>query len=91
MPDGCELTQVALLIRHSAILGNDDEYEQTMGPFIHRIRKMQKKHKKRFAKDGKWAFLRDWTPAIDEDNLESLSERGRQDATVSVRLFRDRS
>jgi acid phosphatase len=72
-------------------LGNDDEFEETMEPFITKIKKLQKKGGKRgkkgkkegvLPKKGDWAFLRSWESPIVEDNLEKLSERGRTDAEV---------
>lgn len=72
-------------------MGNDDEFEETMEPFITKIKKLQKNGGKRgkkgkkegvLPKKGDWAFLRDWKSPIVEDKLEKLSERGRQDAEV---------
>jgi len=74
-------------------LGNDDEFEETMEPFMAKIKKLQKKGGKRgkkgkkegvLPKKGDWAFLRDWKSPIVEDKLENLSERGRQDAEVRL-------
>jgi hypothetical protein len=75
-----------LLIRHSSILGNDDEYEQTMRPFIEKIAGMDKG---KMPSHGEWAFLRDWETPIVEENLEQLSERGRKDAKVRRSRRRD--
>lgn len=80
LPPRCKLKRVSLLIRHSSILGNDEEYEETMGPFIRKIAGMDKA---KFPQQGEWAFLRDWETPIVEANLEHLSERGRKDAKVS--------
>lgn len=84
LPEQCKLTRVSLLIRHSSILGNDDEYEETMEPFIKKVQKLQKskKGKGKLPKKGDWAFLRDWETPIVEDNLEKLSDRGKTDAAV---------
>jgi hypothetical protein len=90
LPDQCKLTQVSLLIRHSSILGNDDEFEETMEPFIKKIKKLQKgknnkgkRGKKALPRKGDWAFLRDWKSPIVEETLENISEQGKTDATVS--------
>lgn len=100
LPEQCKLTRVSLLIRHSSILGNDDEYEETMEPFITKIKKLQKKSGKRgkkgkkegvLPKKGDWAFLGKWKSPIVEDNLEKLSERGRTDAEVCLAFFHDLS
>jgi hypothetical protein len=80
------------LIRHSSILGNDDEFEETMEPFIKKITKLQKKGGGKRGKKGKtllpskgdWAFLKKWESPIVEENLEVLSERGKIDAAVSA-------
>jgi len=80
LPQQCSLTRVSLLIRHSSIKGNDDEYEQTMGPFINKIEGMTQD---RFPSEGEWSWLRDWRSPIGEEGLEELSERGRGDAKVS--------
>jgi acid phosphatase len=69
-----------VLIRHSSILGNDDEFEQTMGPFIEKVKGMDKGD---LPEDGDWAWLRDWECPIVEENLEVLSGRGKSDAKVS--------
>lgn len=89
LPDQCKLTRVSLLIRHSSILGNDDEYEETMEPFIKKIEKFQKSKKGRgkLPRKGDWAFLRSWKSPINDENLEVLSEQGKTDARVSISLF----
>lgn len=86
LPEQCKLTRASLLIRHSSILGNDDEYEETMGPFIHKIQKLQKTKRGRRKlprKGDDWGFLRHWKSPIVEDKLEVLSEQGKTDAKVS--------
>jgi acid phosphatase len=79
------------LIRHSSILGNDDEFEETMEPFISKIKSFQKKGGRRGKKGkksaklprkGDWAFLQDWDSPIVEETLEKLSERGKTDSEV---------
>ncbi|KAK8853162.1 hypothetical protein IAR55_003863 [Kwoniella newhampshirensis] len=85
LPKGCHLTRVSLLIRHSSILGNDDEYEQTMGPFIEKIAAMDKD---KIPEDGEWAFLREWKSPIVEENLENLSQRGKKDAKFLGKYIR---
>lgn len=85
LPAGCSVTRVSLLIRHSSILGNDDEYEQTMGPFIEKIKKTREENPEKMP-DGEWAFLKEWDSPIDEDHLEDISEKGKGDAHVSRHL-----
>lgn len=84
IPSGCELEQATLLVRHSAILGNDDEFEQTMEPFISKIWDLQQHKPEAFPSEGDWAFLKDWKTSIVEENLEVLSVKGANDATVSL-------
>jgi acid phosphatase len=73
-----------LLIRHSSIQGNDDEFEETMSPFIQKIQRLQKdkKTKHLLPSKGEWAFLRKWDTPIVEKTLEEISERGKNDARV---------
>ncbi|WVF73032.1 hypothetical protein IAT40_007850 [Kwoniella sp. CBS 6097] len=85
LPEGCELDRVSLLIRHSSILGNDDEYEQTMQPFISKIADMDKS---KIPEEGEWAFLRDWQTPIVEENLEQVSEQGKKDAKFLGKYIR---
>jgi len=82
LPASCSLTRVSLLIRHSSIRGNDDEFEQSMGPFFEKIRGMDKE-KFPSAGSGEWGWLEGWESPIVEDRLEELSETGRRDAKVS--------
>lgn len=79
LPPGHSLERVSLLIRHSAILGNDDEFEQTMGPFITKINGTDKS---KLPSQGPWSFLRDYESPIVEDTLEKISDRGKNDAKV---------
>ena len=83
LPKGHKLERVSLLIRHSAILGNDDEYEQTMGPFVEKIYAADPET---LPSSGPWAFLRDWECPINEENLEKVSDRGKKDAKVCLCL-----
>ncbi|OCF38157.1 hypothetical protein I316_00381 [Kwoniella heveanensis BCC8398] len=85
LPEGCELDRVSLLVRHSSILGNDDEYEQTMQPFIAKIADMDKS---KIPEDGEWAFLRDWQTPIVEEKLEQVSEQGKKDAKFLGKYIR---
>ncbi|WVR07739.1 hypothetical protein IAU60_004782 [Kwoniella sp. DSM 27419] len=85
LPDKCELTRVSLLIRHSSIQGNDDEYEQTMQPFIKKIAEMDKE---KIPAEGEWKFLRDWQTPIVEENLEVVSKQGKKDAKFLGKYIR---
>jgi hypothetical protein len=63
-------------------LGNDDEYDDTMGPFIEKIKKIREENPEKIP-EGEWAFLKEWETPIVEDKVEVLSERGKEDAHVS--------
>ncbi|RXK39846.1 hypothetical protein M231_02903 [Tremella mesenterica] len=80
LPPHCSLTRVSLLIRHSAIMGNDDEFEQTMSPFIQKIHNITISEPRLLPSSGPWAFLRQWETPIVEKTLEKISPRGRKDA-----------
>jgi hypothetical protein len=83
IPPGHSLERVSILIRHTAILGNDDEYEDTMGPFI---KKIEEADKSKLPEAGPWAFLRDYKSPIVEDRLEKVSDRGKLDAKVGLNV-----
>ncbi|WWD03521.1 hypothetical protein V865_001574 [Kwoniella europaea PYCC6329] len=86
LPPKCELDRVSLLIRHSSIQGNDDEFEQTMKPFIDKIRNIPKEN---LPKEGPWKFLRDWDTPIKEETLEVVSPQGKKDAKFLGKYIRD--
>ncbi|KAL7414292.1 histidine phosphatase superfamily [Mrakia frigida] len=77
LPPTCTVKSAALLIRHSAILANDDEWYQTMKPFEDKLKNLSKSA---FPTTGPWAFLKDWESPITEKKLEVLSARGKRDA-----------
>ena len=66
-------------------MGNDDEYEQTMGPFIEKIVHLREMDMGKFPRDGEWGWLGAWRTPIVEARLEELSERGRNDAKVGLK------
>ncbi|WWC64640.1 uncharacterized protein I303_107251 [Kwoniella dejecticola CBS 10117] len=86
LPDQCELDRVSLLIRHSSIMGNDDEYEETMKPFIEKIVNMDKS---KIPQSGEWKFLNDWRSPIGDDTLEVVSPQGKRDAKFLGKYIRD--
>ncbi|OCF61165.1 hypothetical protein L486_00810 [Kwoniella mangroviensis CBS 10435] len=86
LPPKCELGRVSLLIRHSSIQGNDDEFEQTMKPFIDKIQNIPKED---LPKAGPWKFLRDWDTPIKEETLEVVSPQGKKDAKFLGKYIRD--
>jgi hypothetical protein len=52
-----------------------------MYPFVRKIRKMQKKHRMGEVAE-EWRWLGEWRTALNEDDLEKVSEQGEQDAEV---------
>jgi hypothetical protein len=78
-PDGCEVTSVAFLVRHSCIYANDDEWADFMEPFVNRLEKYQQEGGS-FQGAGPLAFLEKWESPINEDNLEALTGPGADDA-----------
>ncbi|WWC91642.1 uncharacterized protein L201_006588 [Kwoniella dendrophila CBS 6074] len=86
LPKGCELDRVSLLIRHSSIMGNDDEFEETMKPFIEKIANIDRS---KLPQKGKWKFLNDWQCPISDDTLEVVSPQGKKDAKFLGKYIRD--
>jgi hypothetical protein len=89
LPPGCSLERVSLLIRHTSIQGNDDEYEQTMQPFIEKMYKLRDERPELIPSEGEWSWLKDWKCPITEDTLEVASEQGRKDAEFLGEYVRD--
>ncbi|KAH6902079.1 histidine phosphatase superfamily [Coprinopsis sp. MPI-PUGE-AT-0042] len=89
LPPTCKTTFASILVRHSSIMGNDDEWEMFMEPFVHKIRKLQKKHKLGKLHGEEWKFLRKWKTALNEKNLEKVPEQGEKDARDYGRYIRD--
>lgn len=67
---------------------NDDEYPETVGPFLSKLKKYKKKNKQSKKKhedeDGgnALAFLKHWKTPVTEDNMEQLTGPGAKDAKV---------
>lgn len=80
-PATCNITAATLLIRHSSILGNDDEYEMTMQPFIKKLAKLGRSNLPK-DKNHPWYFLRNWKSPLQEKEVEKLSKQGAVDAEV---------
>lgn len=55
-PPGCKIAASAYLVRHGAIVGNDDEYEEYMQPFPERLQRFQRSGAS-FAGTGPLKFL----------------------------------
>ncbi|GJN91040.1 hypothetical protein Rhopal_004055-T1 [Rhodotorula paludigena] len=87
-PDGCKVAAAAFLVRHSSIYANDDEFEEYMSPFIERV---QAAHDRNVSipSESPLAFLNAWEPLINDDNLELITEPGKEDAHALGKRFRE--
>jgi len=54
---------------------------------VRKIRKMQKKHRMGEVAE-EWRWLREWRTALNEDDLEKVSEQGERDAEDYGRYIR---
>ncbi|CEH12980.1 Multiple inositol polyphosphate phosphatase [Ceraceosorus bombacis] len=79
-PEGCTSRAIAMLIRHSSIAANDDEWEEYMEPFVQRLSSHFASPDAGWPESGRLAFLRGWKSPISSDNLEALTEPGAHDA-----------
>lgn len=75
-------------------MGNDDEWEATMNPFVEKMAKLQKewynkhgkptKHGKQFDQElshaPEWSFIKQWSTPINDSSLEQISPRGLTDS-----------
>lgn len=58
---------------------NDDEYPETIGPFLSKLKKYKKKkHVKHYG--DSLGFLKHWKTPVTEDNMEQLTGPGAEDA-----------
>ncbi|CDZ97842.1 Multiple inositol polyphosphate phosphatase [Phaffia rhodozyma] len=87
LPENCNLTRAALLVRHSAILANDEEWDETMKPFVDKLKKIPKSE---FPQDKShpWHFLNTWKSHISRKDLEVLSDRGKDDSYAFGKMIR---
>lgn len=83
-------------------MGNDDEFELTMQPFIWKVGnftddvfpsedELAAGRGVREEEDvgvARWAFLRDWKTPVKEETLENLSKRGADDAEYLGKYLR---
>lgn len=90
VPDGCSVTRATYLIRHGDIYGNDYEYENIISPFLQKLGNYS--DKSAFTADSSLAFLANWTSPITdpEEQLEKVTEMGKQDAGALGALIAQR-
>lgn len=87
-PAGCKVAAAAFLIRHGSIYANDDEYDDYMEPFISRVVDAQNRGVA-IPDSSHLAFLSTWRSAVNESNLEMITEPGKRDAYEFGKRFRD--
>lgn len=78
-PPGCKIAASSYLIRHGAIGGNDEEYDEYMKPFHERLEEYQKSGAS-FKEAGPLAFLGSWKSPVTDDTVEVLTKSGAKDA-----------
>lgn len=59
---------------------NDDEFPETIEPFLNKLKKYKKKNRKQKLYGRKLGFLRHWETPVTEDNMEELTGPGARDA-----------
>lgn len=74
-PRGCEISASTYLIRHGAIAGNDEEYEEYMQPFQQRMEEYQARGGS-FDGAGPLAFLKSWKSLVSDESVETLTGPG---------------
>lgn len=84
-PTGCVISRAVVLVRHSSITANDDEYDETMGPFIEKLESFP--HREGFSDIKELAFLKSWLTPVNDSNLEEATDPGRADAKSLGRRF----
>lgn len=86
-PKGCKVANVAILARHGSITANDDEWPETLGPFV---KKFTEYDASQIPETSTFSFLRDWTTPVTEDTMEQFTEPGAKDAKKFARELSER-
>lgn len=76
LPQGCNVTRVAYLVRHAAIYANDFDYEEYIEPFTDKLENTSVD----WSKAGPLSFLKDWKTPIEDEDLEDLTNVGKFEA-----------
>ena len=80
-PEGCVISRATILVRHGSITANDDEFEETMEPFIDKLESLSfAERKKIFSRSAELAFLETWKTPVNSSTLELPTLPGRKDA-----------
>lgn len=71
-PQGCNVTNVQMLVRHAAIYGNDFDFEEYIEPLVEKL----KNSSVDWRSAGPLDFLAKWQSPIEEEDLEDLTQIG---------------
>ncbi|GFF88508.1 acid phosphatase PHO1 [Aspergillus udagawae] len=78
VPQGCNVTRAAYLVRHAAIYANDFDYESYLEPFIQKLHNTTQD----WSKAGSLSFLGKWSAPITEAHIEKLTRVGLQESMM---------
>lgn len=84
-PQGCNVTQATMLVRHAAIYANDFDYEEYIEPFVQKLGNSSTN----WRGAGPLSFLSKWSSPISDEELEDLTTIGKLESYklgVDVRL-----
>lgn len=84
-PQGCNVTQASMLVRHAAIYANDFDWEEYIEPFVEKLGNTSVNWKEA----GPLDFLARWKSPISDEELEDLTSVGKLESYklgVDVRL-----
>jgi acid phosphatase len=76
VPQGCNVTRAAYLVRHAAIYANDFDYESYLEPFIQKLQNTTQD----WSKAGSLSFLRKWSAPITDAHIEKVTRVGLQES-----------
>ncbi|KAF4163734.1 hypothetical protein CNMCM6936_000446 [Aspergillus lentulus] len=78
VPQGCNVTRAAYLVRHAAIYANDFDYESYLEPFIQKLQNTTQN----WSKAGSLSFLSNWKAPITDAHLEKITRVGLQESMM---------
>jgi len=84
---GCRTVAVAMLARHGSITANDDEWPETLGPFVEKFAEYDASQ---IPETSTFSFLRDLTTPVTEDTMEQFTEPGAKDAKAFAQGLAER-
>jgi acid phosphatase len=76
LPQGCNVTRAAYLIRHAAIYANDFDYEAYLEPLVKKLQNTSQD----WSSTKTLKFLSNWSAPIDHEHVEKLTRVGLQEA-----------